>query len=190
MPSLKPSLTVIKGTPPSDNSVQVPLSVEALYQQYQSSLLNYLIGLVPGGRQDATEILQETYIRLLRMDDIQRLQDNPKAYLFTVATNLVRDNLRKRQSRHTDAHIPFDEMDHHSDEDTPIRAANWEESVAMMKSALLNLKPVTRQVFLLSRFEEMTYPEIAEALNISTRTVERHMSKAITELQKALGGLL
>ncbi|RYG00151.1 MAG: RNA polymerase sigma-70 factor, partial [Chitinophagaceae bacterium] len=55
---------------------------------------------------------------------------------------------------------------------------------------LLSLPEMTRRIFLLSRFDEMTYPEIARALDISTRTVERHMSTAFKVLQHSLEDLL
>ncbi|TQV73470.1 RNA polymerase sigma factor [Exilibacterium tricleocarpae] len=164
--------------------------IETLYEKYRCSLLNYLTGLLPGGRQDAYEVLHETYIRLLKQDNLERLEENARAYIFTVATNLVRDALRRRGSRRADAHIPFEEGEFPSTAPSPARAADWEQSLAKLKRELLKLPANTRQVFLLSRFEEMTYPEIARALNISTRTVERHMATAVRKLQNSLEDLL
>lgn len=176
----KPPLTLVSG---GKNSQQV----EALYLQYRQSLLNYLSNIMPGGRQDAQEILQETYIRLLRHDDLERLESNPRAYIFTIATNLVRDSLRRGRSRKEDAHTDLDDCELESNELCPPRSASWQQSLSQLKQALLKLKPQTRQIFLLSRFEELTYPEIAEQLSLSSRTVERHMSQASKYLQDALG---
>ncbi|ARU29159.1 RNA polymerase sigma factor [Cellvibrio sp. PSBB006] len=190
MSSGKPNLTLVSSQPPAPASDTGNLSVEALYHCYRHSLLNYLAGILPGGRQDAAEILHETYVRLLRQEDLTRLQENPRAYIFAIATNLVRDSLRRRSSRMTDAHIDFDELEFPSDESTPTRALDWEDSLNRLKQSLLELPVITRQIFLLSRFDELTYPEIADALNISTRTVERHMSTAIKALQHSLEDLL
>ena len=183
MSSGKPTLTLV-ATQPSGPTIDNPaspdnLSVEALYHCYRHSLLNYLAGILPGGRQDAAEILHETYVRLLRQEDLERLRENPRAYIFAIATNLVRDSLRRRNSRMADAHVDFDEIDFPSDDATPTRAYDWEESLGRLKQSLLQLPVVTRQICLLSRFDELTYPEMAHALNISTRTVERHRSSAI-----------
>ncbi len=73
---------------------------------------------------------------------------------------------------------------------TPTRALDWEQSLAQLKDALMRLPELTRKIFLLSRFDELTYPEIARTLNISTRTVERHMSTAFTALQHSLEDFL
>lgn len=186
----KPNLTLVSNQPSPPGSDTDNLSVEALYHCYRHSLLNYLAGILPGGRQDAAEILHETYVRLLRQEDLTRLQENPRAYIFAIATNLVRDSLRRRSSRMFDAHVNFDELEFPSDESTPTRALDWEDSLNRLKQSLLELPVITRQIFLLSRFDELTYPQIADALNISTRTVERHMSSAIKALQHSLEDLL
>lgn len=116
--------------------------MEALYNKYRHSLLNYLVGLLPGGRHDADEILHEAYIRLLKQDSLDHLEDNARAYIFTIATNLVRDSLLKRYSRCTDAHVPFEEAEFACNTYSPCAAVNWEESIGALKKALLKLKPI------------------------------------------------
>ena len=196
MTSGKPKLTLVSSptadnkTEPDAQAVGITLSVEELYNTYHQSLLNYLVGLLPGGRQDAFEILHETYLRLLRLDDLQRLRENPRAYIFTVATNLVRDFIRRRNSRMHDAHIDVDDIELHSEDSTPIEILGWEKSLERLKRSLMDLPVTTRQIFLLSRFDELTYPQIAAALDISTRTVERHMSTALKALQQSLEDFL
>jgi RNA polymerase sigma factor (sigma-70 family) len=195
MSSGKPTLTLVPNRQPDSPAAAsehglAPLTAENLYHSYRASLLKYLVGMLPGGRQDALEILHETYVRLLQHDDLERLRENPRAYIFTIATNLVTDWLRRRNSRRQDLHDSFDEFEFPSDEMTPTRALNWEQSLAQLKAALMQLPVQTRQIFLLSRFDELTYPEIAQNLNISTRTVERHMSAAFTALQHSLEDFL
>lgn len=182
---LGPDQTGTPGEPPPES-----LTAENLYNTYRASLLKYLIGLLPGGRQDALEILHETYVRLLQQEDLERIQQNPRAYIFTIATNLVTDWLRRRNSRRQELHDSFDELEFPCDEMTPTRALSWEQSLAQLKQALMELPLLTRQIFLLSRFDELTYPEIARELNISTRTVERHMSSAFHALQHSLEDFL
>lgn len=165
--------------------------VEKLYSQYQNGLRNYIAGMLPTGIQDTGEVLQETYIRLLRMEDIQKLEENPKAYIYTIATNIVRDNMRKRASRKQDAHVEFNEQEcQPCDLGNPVNGVNFSESMKMLKEVLFALPQTTRDIFLLSRFEEMTYPEIANSVGVSTRTVERHMNKACRVLQDQFGGLV
>lgn len=163
--------------------------VETLYHKYHDSLLRYLRCLLPGD-EDAIEILQETYIRLLKQESLDRLETNARAYLFTVATNLVRDCLRKRTSQYHNHHIPFDELKIPNGTSSPDRIAAWHESLNTLKKALLELTPLTRRIFIQHRFEQMTYPEIASSLKISTRTVERHMCTAIRHMQHWLRDLI
>lgn len=163
--------------------------VQNLYHTYQTGLRSYIAGLLPNGYQDSGEVLNETYIRLLRMESPERLDSNPKAYIYTIATNIVRDEIRRKVSRRHDAHIEFNEEDCSPDESlNPVNNVSFSESMNRMKEVLFQLPKLTRDIFLLSRFEEMTYPQIAESLGISTRTVERHMSKACGALQASVGG--
>lgn len=164
--------------------------VEELYSAHRGALCNYVARMLPGDRQDVEVILQETYIRLLRQESLQNLQENPRAYIFTVATNLVRDSLRRQLRRRTEYHDSYDDSEHESREQSPLGSAEWQQSLQRLKHSLRQLKPVVRQVFLLSRFEEMSYPDIAKTLSISTRTVERHMSKALKHLQRDLSDIL
>lgn len=163
--------------------------VERLYSQHSESLLRYLRSLLPSD-EEAVDILQETYIRLLKQESLDRLEANSRAYLYTIATNLVRDCLRKRTAQHHDKHVPFDEVDFSDTSSSPGDITAWQKSLDSLKQALLGLPPLTRRVFILRRFEQMTYPEIAKALNVSTRTVERHIHKAIKEMQLRLGDIL
>ncbi len=175
-------------TSSTDSNTQTEY-VEILYRKYHHSLLRYLRSLLPGD-EDAIEILQETYIRLLKQESLDRLETNARAYLFTIATNLVRDCLRRRTSQYHKHHIPFDELKTPSETSSPDRIAAWHESLNTLKKALLELAPLTRRIFVQHRFEQMTYPEIASSLKISTRTVERHMCTAIRQMQHGLRDLL
>ncbi|QIL91684.1 sigma-70 family RNA polymerase sigma factor [Microbulbifer sp. SH-1] len=184
------ALRLVKPSPVADACGENSAFIEALYSEYHSALGHYVARMLPGGREEAETILQETYIKLLRLQDLQPLRENPRAYLYTVATNLVRDSLRRQLRRRADQHESFDEQDHASSQVSPQGSAEWQQSLQQLKQSLLRLKPVTRKVFLLSRFEEMTYPEVAAALSISTRSVERHMSTALKHLQQELNELL
>jgi len=188
----KARLRLVSSNPPGGAAAADSgrLLVEDLYRIHRGALCNYVARMLPGGPQEVDVILQETYVRLLRLDDLQQLRDNPRAYIFTVATNLVRDSLRRHMRRRGDFHERFEEGEHESREPSPQGRAEWQQSLQQLKLALLQLKPLTRKVFLLSRFEEMTYPEVAAALSISTRSVERHMSTALKHLQKELNDIL
>ena len=174
---------------------QVPVSpenrdeyVRTLYNKYHSNLLQYLRRILPDG-QEADEIMHETYIRLLKQESLDKFEANARAYLYTVATNLVRDSLRKRSRQHQQNHISFNEFLAEDNSPSVDEMASWEETFTALKQVLLSLPPLTREIFIMHRFEQMTYPEISKALRIHTRTVERHMHNAIKRMQHVLGDL-
>lgn len=174
---------------------QVPVSpenrdeyVRTLYNKYHGNLLQYLRRILPDG-QEADEIMHETYIRLLKQESLDKFEANARAYLYTVATNLVRDSLRKRSRQHQQNHISFNEFLAEDNSPSVDEMASWEETFTALKQVLLSLPPLTREIFIMHRFEQMTYPEISKALRIHTRTVERHMHNAIKRMQHVLGDL-
>jgi len=160
-----------------------------LFNKYRASLYRHLIGLVPS-RDDAAELVQECYVRLLRHSDVARFDDVARGYLFRTATNLARDHFRRRRSHQTDKHVNIDDVHLPADEANPERTVAWNETIASIKECVQSLPVVTRRVFLLSRFRSKTYPEIAAMLGISTRTVERKMSEAMEELASRIGEVL
>lgn len=171
-------------------SLQERLSVERLYSEYRSDLCGYIARLLPPGAGDVEGILQETYVRLLRQDSLAKLEDNARAYIYTTATNLVRDALRRHARRKGDWHESLEENELRSEEQSPQEGAQWQESLEQLRRALQDLKPVTRQVFMFSRFHEYSYPEIAAKMSLSTRSIERHMKKAMGHLQQTLEDFL
>jgi RNA polymerase sigma-70 factor (ECF subfamily) len=160
-----------------------------LFKKYRASLYRHLIGLV-SSRDDAAELVQECYARLLRHSDVARFDDVARGYLFRTATNLARDHFRRRRSHRTDLHVDIDGVPLPADEANPEHTVAWHEAIASIKEGVQNLPVVTRRVFLLSRFRNKTYPEIAAMLGISTRTVERKMSEAMEELASRIGEAL
>lgn len=159
--------------------------VDSLFRGYRDPLLRYLTGLLPNS-EDAAELLQETYLRLLRQEGLERVEANARAYVFQIATNLVRDYFRQRKAHRTDRHTSLDE---HSFEDLlqePEASVQQDDMLERFRKTLLALRPEVRDVFLLHRFRDMTYPQIARALGMGSRTVERHMSEAIAHLKRSL----
>jgi len=159
--------------------------VETLFREHRGQLLRYLMGLLPSS-EDAADVLQETYLRLLRQEGLKHIEANAHAYVFQIATNLVRDFFRQRKAHHADKHSSLDRHYLDSALQAPEESAQEDETLARFKLALLALRPEVQEVFLLHRFRDMTYPEIAHALRLGTRTVERYMSEAVAHLRRTL----
>ena len=177
-------------------SARDPLSAEEqayltlLFNKYRGPLHRYLSGLVPSP-EDAAELVQETYFRIMRHADTVRFEAVARSYLFQTATNIAREYYRRRARRHTAQHEELDEADVlPPDELVPEQRLVWEDALVHLKRELRDMPLELRAVLLLHRFEQQTYPEIAASLGVSTRTVERRMWQAIDYLTRRMRGIL
>jgi RNA polymerase sigma factor (sigma-70 family) len=159
--------------------------VETLFREQRGQLLRYLKGLLPNS-EDAADLLQETYLRLLRQEGLEHIEANAHAYVFQIATNLVRDFFRQRKAQCADRHVVLERHGLDPALQVPEEVAQEDDTLARFKAALFELRPEVREVFLLHRLRDMTYPEIAQALRLGTRTVERYMSEAVARLKRTL----
>jgi RNA polymerase sigma factor (sigma-70 family) len=126
----------------------------------------------------AEDIVQTVWLKHRERGDSQSWQE-PRAVLFTTAANLQTDAHRREvsaekvfSSEAADPEAPCP----HSDPETQADAAGRLERLA---AALEQLPPQCREVFLLNRLEELTHVEIAARLGISTKTVQRHIERAL-----------
>src|SRR5688572_4693078 len=152
-----------------------------LFHKYRASLYRYLNGLV-SSPDDAAELVQESYTRLLQHDNVAQLEAVSRTYLFQIATNLARDHYRRRTTRRTGAHCDVDDVEIADERAGPEQDMVWEQTIGSIKQGIKELPPLTRRIFLLSRFRNKTYPQIAVQLGVSTRTVERRMGEAMEHL--------
>lgn len=149
--------------------------VEALFKRYRRSLLWYLSRFVPN-RADAEEVAQEAFVRLLGAENLETDAGRGRNYLFATATNLARDNYRRRAARAEGAHVALEELQIETDEPPPERVIDAERGKAIVDSALRDLEPRPREAFLLYMREEMTYERIALRLGVSKKTIERDIA--------------
>jgi RNA polymerase sigma-70 factor, ECF subfamily len=162
--------------------------VERLFRTYHPMLVRYLTRRL-GDRDWAEEVAQETFVRALRQERIL----NERAWLFTVANNLVRDDARKdaRRRRHLQL-LRAEEADNVVEpEPTALERA---QDRAMARSAIDALAERDR-LALLMREEGLDYTEIAAALGLSVGSIGTTLTRArkrlvesYEALQRAQGG--
>jgi RNA polymerase sigma factor (sigma-70 family) len=157
--------------------------VTELFARHRAALLRYLLDLL-GGRDDAEDVLQEAYVRLLNVSHLDRAGTRARAYLFRIATNLAYDRFRYRRVRGGNELVDADELA--SEAPSPERIVALEQGLAAVKQVLGELAPRCRRVFLLRVAGELKFEEIAERLGVSKRTVEREMRLALDTCQRRL----
>lgn len=172
----------VEDTEAAATAVERKLFVEYLFATYRSPLLRYLTNLLRNA-DDAQDIIQQTYLRLLEADQLETLEGRARSYLFKTATNLAYDFFRRKKRWDE---INSDERELVSEQPEPDLEADWEQGLSIVKEALLDLKPRTRRVFLLHVAKGMSYRAIARELDISTKTVERDIRQVLELCQDRL----
>ena len=147
--------------------------VERLFRTYNVPLVRYLTRRL-GDRDWAEEVAQETFLRALRQEHIE----NERAWLFAVATNLVRDEARKdaRRRRHLALLAERERAEQSVVEPEPTTLERAQEA-AMARRAVDALAERDRLALLL-REEGLSYDEIAVALDLSPGSVGTTLSRA------------
>ncbi len=155
--------------------------VEHLFRTYNAALVRYLTRRL-GDRDWAEEVAQETFVRALRQDTIT----NERAWLFQVATNLVRDEARKdaRRRRHL-AILAEEERESVVEPESTLERA---QEAVLARKAIDTLAERDR-LALLMREEGLEYPEIAEALSLSPGSVGTTLSRARRRLVESYEAL-
>lgn len=155
--------------------------VETLFRQYYAGLCKSLFRIL----RDATfaeDIVQEVFLKVWEMRETLQLDAAMQAYLYRSCYNTAL-NFLKQKKKNTD--IDTLEMVLAGGE-TAEKNLNLRETEARILQAIDSLPPKTRLVFSLSRFEELSYKEIAERLEISVKSVEKHMGIALQRLRENL----
>lgn len=146
-----------------------------LYLQYGGELQQFFGRRV--GRDEAPDLVNQTYLHWLEYPAADAVR-NSRAFLFTIAANLARDSLRRRQKRAAFVVESPCPEDHPASAPTPEAAAESSRRFRRFEDALGELPEPCRRAFLLSRFQGMTHTDIATCLGISKKTVERYIARA------------
>jgi RNA polymerase sigma factor (sigma-70 family) len=140
-----------------------------------------------GANHEAEDLVQETYVRLLRAHDRQAgAIANPEAYLFTVALNLAREQaVRRRRSP-----LPIEEIENFTTllatEESVEDAAERAQRRQRLQALLGDLPERTRAVLVMQYRDGLSYKQIAERLNISPHMVKKHVVRGLTVCRRAL----
>jgi RNA polymerase sigma factor (sigma-70 family) len=163
-----------------------PLSVQNTIRRYHDSLIHFLQQRlrVP---EDAHDVAQEAYVRLLQYQSSTAVR-SPSSMLFRIAINVANDLGRADKARHLADQFPVDEVELISEQPSAERQLCAVEDLALLRAAIAGLPPKCRQVFLLSRVRQMTYPQIARHCGISVKMVEKHISHALAICAQKVGG--
>jgi RNA polymerase sigma-70 factor (ECF subfamily) len=143
-------------------------------------------------REDARDVCQETFLRVLRQPG--RFQDGARfsTWMYQIALNLCRDQLRRRRRWRFLAPVdgpdgePAREREEVDREATPIEALARRERREAVARALDDLPPEQREVLVMKEYEGLKFREIAEILGCPESTVKSRMYYGLSGLRAAL----
>lgn len=150
---------------------------KTLYYRYYQALFSFVFQRIRSQEQ-TKDFLQEAYTRLWQNRSRIDPSKSIRAYLYRIANNLIIDHVRKGSSERAYQSKMARSGATRSDEDIETKTA--------VEFALNNLPEKMHQVFTLSRYEGLTYAEIAEVCEVSVKTVESRMSQALQRLREEL----
>lgn len=151
-----------------------------IYREYWESLFKYVIRILPD-EDDVADIVQETFITFWELRGNLEQVKSIKAYLFIMARNLAFRRFRHhlRQFEMENRLIAFyGKVDEGMEQDIDARALS-----SLIDAEIEKLPEKMRQVFVLSRKENLSYKEIAERLQISDQTVKKQISNSLKYLR-------
>jgi RNA polymerase sigma-70 factor (family 1) len=157
---------------------------QAFYQFYEP-LCRYAFTLVKE-HDSCEDIVQETFLRIWEKKQELIGTDGLNFYLFGAVRNNCLSFLEKKQKSLISEFRGEEVADMPVEKDPGMDTGK--DYNTLLKEAMENLPPKCREVFVLSRVSDLTYQQISETLDISVKTVENHMGKALRILRSFIRG--
>jgi RNA polymerase sigma-70 factor (ECF subfamily) len=169
-------------------------SFETLLHKYFPRLVNFIYRYL-SSREAAEDIAQEVFIRVYKSGASYKPQSKLQTWIFTIARNLSLNELRRNKHRTVslDATFSSDEGElkrQVQDPNSPDPSDDMlrQEKAEAVKAAINDLPENQRVAVLLRRYEQFSYEEIAQMLNISSKAVKSLLSRAKENLKEKLTG--
>ena len=134
--------------------------------------------------EDAEDIAQDVFVKLWNNDEVWENRETLNSYLFTMVRNQIFNFLKHKNVAHKYHDFVISKNDY-SANDTYDKIYATELNL-LYQLTLSQMSEQRRKVYLMSREEDMSNKEIAEKLDISVRTVERHLYLAMKDLKKMM----
>ena len=159
-------------------------SFDALYAEHRRPLVGFITDKV-GCRDLAEDILHDLFLSIWSRIDTWEVTGDVTTYLFSAARNHVWSHYSKQRVRR--AHADHERATAPSSQGPEaIDRIDAQALAAAVERWIAELPDRRREVFELSRYERLTYQDIAERLGISVKTVETQMSRALRHLRERL----
>ncbi|MBL4656724.1 MAG: RNA polymerase sigma-70 factor [Flavobacteriales bacterium] len=167
----------------SNNDKTSAAHLEKFFKQHYKALC-FAANNILSDYAAAEDVVQDVFVNLLNKEDEIEINSSLKGYIFRSTINASLNYVKKNKNT-----VPMEteilEVHHYSGDfsEDSLEQLELEESI---NQAINLLPPKCKAVFLLNRYEDMKYREVAEHLGVSVKTVENQMGKALRRLRNHL----
>lgn len=162
-------------------------SFERLFAEWYVPLCNYAYSILRD-EDEAKDMAQRTFYKLWDQRKTIEIHTSIKSYLYRMVHNDCMNRIKERRIKaEHHQNIAYNSTEQIHDAEGLISQGELEQQI---KDAIESLPPRCKEVFTMSRFEQLSYAEIAGKLNISSNTVEVQMVKALRILRERLADYL
>jgi RNA polymerase sigma-70 factor (ECF subfamily) len=162
------------------------MSLLEIYRRRSKALERYLRRFL-GNSEDAADVSQEAFLRLYAAE-LGGHTPVSEALLYTAARNLALSELRKRTTRATDLMGDMDTLGVIAPGANPEAQMEERQMIAAVDSAMQRMAPKCLEAFRLRKIENLSHAEIGARMNISAKTVERHITRALQLCHEEFAG--
>ena len=164
------------------------LAYVELVNRYRNRLINFVFRFV-GTKEESEDIVQDTFVKLYEKKDYYRPINEFSTWIFTIASNLAKTELRKRKRRKTSS--LSDLGLENKDFDVPVQDTTDEETLdefadSQIQVAIQSLQIHFRTALILRDIEELSYEEISKILDVPLGTIKSRINRARLQLQEKL----
>ncbi len=164
-------------------------SFEEIVGRYQGQLINF-VGRLLSDRITAEDIVQETFLRVYRNKHRYKEIAKFSTWIYTIAGNLGRTELRRRKIRNIfsisqrgETEIDYEIPDHGINVEKQVEGKIRQESIL---KEIGNLPVYFREVIILRDVQDLSYEEISQILKVPLGTVKSRVNRGRTQIQKRL----
>ena len=162
-----------------------PLAAES-FREFYTQILHFLRKRTDNA-SDAADMTQDVFTQWLGYQDRAKVEQ-PRAFLFQMARNVLRDHWRRQQVRQSahDEQVTNEPAPLSDERHDPMAAAQRLQRLEQLKAVLAELSPRRREALMLHRFEGLSQAQIAKRMGISVSMVEKHIAFALLHCKQHL----
>ena len=154
-------------------------SASIIYDRYSKRLYNYFVK-VSMDREAGYDLMQTTFYRMIKYRQTFKKDNKFESWIFRIARNVFNDHLKKNRVLTSD-YIDVNQIDVvEKDEDRSGSVENEQK----LQWALAKLPAESREILILSRFQDMKYEQIAKIMNLSVSAVKVKVHRSIKKLRE------